>query len=134
MVYNFISRRLCWVVPWFSVIIFLSIDNCHLKGHLSTLGLVDLSAIDANKYLKQIHMFCECEALAVFKFRHLGIHFLKLGDFANIRQEGTVLSSKCGAAEYLSSWCTKEQMVELQGPLQCLPYCTSSHMYLDQST
>jgi hypothetical protein len=103
MVYNFNSTRLCRVVPWFSVIVFLSVDNCHLKGHLSKLGLVDLGEIDANKYLKQLHVFCDCEALAVFKFRHLVIHFLKLGGFANIHQEGTALSSKCGAAECLIS-------------------------------
>ena len=66
MVHNFNSRRLCRGVPWFSIIIFLSVDNCHLKGHLSKLGLVDLGAIDANKNLKQLHMFCECEALALF--------------------------------------------------------------------
>jgi hypothetical protein len=103
MVYNFNSRRLCRGVPWFSVIIFLSVDNCHLKGHLSKLGLVDLGAIDANKNLKQLHMFCDCEALALLKFRHLDIHFLKLGDFAEIHPEGTAVCSKCGAAECLSS-------------------------------
>jgi hypothetical protein len=101
--YNFNSRTLCRVVPWFSVIIFLSADNCHLKRHLSKLGLVDLGALDANKHLKQLHKFCDCEALAVLKFRHLGIHFLNLGDFADIHQEGTVLCSKCGAVECLSS-------------------------------
>jgi hypothetical protein len=67
MVYNFNSRRLCSAVPWFLVIIFLSVENCHLKGPLSKLGLVDLGPIDANKYLKQLYMlFCDCEALAVF--------------------------------------------------------------------
>ena len=103
VVFNFNSRRLCRVVPWFSVIIFLSVYNCHLKGHLSKFGLVDLGAVDANKHLKQLHMFYDCEALAVLKFRHLGIHFLKLGDFADIHHEGTALCSKCGAAECLSS-------------------------------
>jgi hypothetical protein len=97
MVYNFNSRILCRVVPWFSVIIFLCVDNCHLKGHLCKLGLVDLGAVDANKHLKQFHMFCDSEALAVLKFRHLGIHSLKLGDSTDIHQEGTALSSKCGA-------------------------------------
>lgn len=59
MVYNFNSRRLCRVVPRFSFI-FLSVDDCHLKGHLSKLVLVDLGAVDANKHLKQLHMlFCD---------------------------------------------------------------------------
>jgi hypothetical protein len=102
--YKFNSRTLCRVVPWFSVIIFLSADNCHLKGHLSKLGLVDLGAVDANKHMKQrLYMSCDCEALAVLKFRYLSIHFLKLGDFADIHQEGTALCSKCGAVECLSS-------------------------------
>jgi hypothetical protein len=131
MVYNFNSSRLCRAVLWFSVI-FLSVDNCHLKGHLSKLGLVDLVAVDANKHLKQLHMFCDCEALAMLKFRHLGIQFLKLGDFVDIHQEGTALSSKCGAAECLSSGLHK-RTVEVQGSLQYLPYCTSSHMYLNQN-
>jgi len=30
------------------------------------------------------HFLCDCEALVVLRFRHLGHHFLKLGGFANI--------------------------------------------------
>jgi hypothetical protein len=75
MVYNFNSRRLCKLVPWFSVTIFLSVDSCHLKEHLFKLGLVNLGAVDANKHLKQLHMFYDFEALAVLRCRHLGIHF-----------------------------------------------------------
>jgi hypothetical protein len=30
------------------------------------------------------HVLCACEALAVLRFRHLGHHFLKPGDFADI--------------------------------------------------
>ena len=98
------------------------------------MGLVDLGAVDANKHLKQLHvLFCDCEALAVLKFRHLGIHFLKLGDFADIHQEGTALCSKCGAVECLSIGLHKRTKVEMQGSLQFLPYCTSSHIYLNQN-
>jgi hypothetical protein len=34
-------------------------------------------------------VLCDCEALAVLGYRHLGHHFLKPGDFADIT------SSKC---------------------------------------
>jgi len=39
--------------------------------------------IDANRYLKQPHIFFVTDALAVSRFRHVGHHFLKPGDFAD---------------------------------------------------
>jgi hypothetical protein len=41
-----------------------------------------LSVIDASRHLKQPHkVFCECEALATLKYRHLAFHFMESGDF-----------------------------------------------------
>jgi hypothetical protein len=31
-----------------------------------------------------LHVFCDCEAQVVLRFKHLGHHFLKPGDFGNI--------------------------------------------------
>jgi hypothetical protein len=36
---------------------------------------------DANRHLKQPHMFFVAEALGTLRFRHLGCHFMKPGDF-----------------------------------------------------
>jgi len=44
----------------------------------------------------------DCETLALLRFRHLGHHFLKTGDFTSISfilQQGTALCSQCGATE-----------------------------------
>ena len=30
------------------------------------------------------HVLCNCEALATLRFRHLGCHFMKPGDFEDI--------------------------------------------------
>jgi hypothetical protein len=30
------------------------------------------------------HVLCDCEALATLRFRHLGRHFMKPGDFEDI--------------------------------------------------
>ena len=38
----------------------------------------------ANRHLEWHHMFFVCDALEVATFRHLGHHFLKPGDFADI--------------------------------------------------
>jgi hypothetical protein len=64
----------------------LPTGNCHLKGHLFQLRLTD--SPHYNRYKQAFEMvsnaLCDCETLAVLRFRHLGQHFLKLGDFANI--------------------------------------------------
>jgi len=46
--------------------------------------------IDANRHLKQPHMSFVTEALAVSRFRHMGHHFLKPGDFADISNSKVV--------------------------------------------
>jgi len=38
---------------------------------------------DANRHLDWSHMFSVTEALAALRFRHLGYHVMKPGDFAN---------------------------------------------------
>jgi len=44
-----------------------------------------LGAIDANRHLKgPSHAPCDCEALMVLRFMHLGHEFLKTGDFVDI--------------------------------------------------
>jgi len=48
------------------------------------------------------HVLCDFEALVILRFRHLGHYVLKPGNFADIRQQGTALCSKCWAAECLS--------------------------------
>jgi hypothetical protein len=56
----------------------LRIGHCHFKGHLFKVGLVTvLGVINANRPLKWPHMF-------LVTVRHLGHHFLKPDDFANI--------------------------------------------------
>jgi hypothetical protein len=58
----------------------------HLKGHLLNLGLVNSPECDRCKQESQTasHVICDCEALATLRFRHLGRHFMKPGDFEDI--------------------------------------------------
>jgi hypothetical protein len=60
--------------------------HCHLKGHLFQLGLVDSSECNRCKQTSETasHVLCDCEALATLRFRHLGCHFMKPGDFEGI--------------------------------------------------
>jgi hypothetical protein len=53
--------------------------HCHLKGHLSKLGLTDdpicercLEDDESSK-----HILCGCEAIAYARFRHLGQFFME---------------------------------------------------------
>ena len=62
-----------------------------LTGHsfkrvLNKLGLVDSPGCDRCKQASQMasHVLCDCEAQEVLRFRHVGHHFLKPGDFADI--------------------------------------------------
>jgi len=56
------------------------------SAQLFKLGLVDSPRRDRCKEASKTasHVLCECEALAVFRVRHLGRHFLKPGGFADI--------------------------------------------------
>jgi hypothetical protein len=60
---------------------------CHLQGRLFKLGLVNSPKCDRCKQESETasHLFyCHCEALATLRFRHLGHHSLKPGDFEDI--------------------------------------------------
>jgi hypothetical protein len=57
--------------------------HCHLKRHLFKLGLVDSPECERCKQASEmaLHVLGDCEALAAIRFRHLGHHFMKPGDF-----------------------------------------------------
>jgi hypothetical protein len=61
-------------------------EHYHLKGNLFKLGLVDSPGRERCKQTSEMasHAFCDCEALAVLWFMHLGNNFLKPGDFTDI--------------------------------------------------
>jgi hypothetical protein len=60
--------------------------HCHLKGHLFKLGLINSPECNRCKQASETasHILCVCEALATLRFRHLGCHFMKPGDFEDI--------------------------------------------------
>ena len=64
----------------------LPTGNCHLKRHIFLLRLID--SPECKRCKKAFEMvsnaFCGCETVAVLRFRHLGQHFLKLDDYADI--------------------------------------------------
>jgi hypothetical protein len=57
--------------------------HCHLEGHLFKLGLVDSPESERCKKASEtaLHVLGDCEALAAIRFRYLGYHFMKPGDF-----------------------------------------------------
>jgi hypothetical protein len=60
--------------------------HCHLKGHLFELGLVNSPGCDRCKQASEMatHTFFVTEVLATLRYRHLGCHFMKPGDFDDI--------------------------------------------------
>jgi hypothetical protein len=58
----------------------------HLKGHLFKFGLINSPESDCCKQASDTysHVLCDCEALATLRFRRLGCHFTKPGDFEDI--------------------------------------------------
>jgi hypothetical protein len=60
--------------------------HCHLKGHLFKLGLIKSPKSDCCIQASETasHVLCDCEALATLRFRLLGCHFTKPGDFEDI--------------------------------------------------
>jgi hypothetical protein len=60
--------------------------HCHSKGHVFKLGLVDSPECDRWKQASETasHVLGDCEALAALRFRYLGYHFMKPGDFKDI--------------------------------------------------
>jgi hypothetical protein len=57
----------------------------HFKGHLFKLGMVYSSKHDKCREAFEMtsHVLCDCEELAVLRFRHLGHYVLKASDFAS---------------------------------------------------
>jgi hypothetical protein len=68
--------QLRWVVG-------LLTGHCHLKGHLSKLGLT--ADPNCERCLEDdessIHILCDCEAVAYTRFRHLGQYFMEPSDY-----------------------------------------------------
>jgi len=60
--------------------------HCHLQGHLFQVGLVDSPGCNRWKQVSETasYILCDYEPLPVLGFRHLGHHFLKPSDFADI--------------------------------------------------
>jgi len=76
----------------------------HLQGHLLKLGLVDNPWYVRWKQTSEMvsYVLCDCKALVVLRFRHLGHNFFTSGDFADISvSKVSALCSNCGAAECL---------------------------------
>jgi len=84
---------------------------CHLNGHLWKVGLVDSAGCSRCKQAFEVswHALCYCEAQVVLRFKHLGHHFLKPGDFGNI-----CISKGKGLQR-------RVKMDKLQGSLWCPP-------------
>jgi len=60
--------------------------QCHLKGHLFELGLVNCCKCDRCKQASEAasHYLCDWEALATLKSIHLGHHFMNPLGFEGI--------------------------------------------------
>lgn len=92
------------------------------KMSLFKLGLVDIPWCDrcqgASKMASHILLI---GTQAVLRFRYLGHHFVKPGDFADVSFSRVL----CRATESLSKGLHRRQaMVKFQGSLWCLSYCT----------
>jgi hypothetical protein len=73
--------------------------HCLLRGHIFKLWKVN-NPICRRCYLQTetaSHVLCECEALAETRFRYLGRHFLKPGNYHEISLSRTVLCCRYGA-------------------------------------
>jgi hypothetical protein len=70
----------------------LQTGNCHFKGHLLKLGMVDSSGCDkCHQALETVpHFLCDCKALVVLRFRHLSHHFLQPDNSANMSASKTL--------------------------------------------
>jgi len=65
---------------------------------------------DANRHLHGFICPLCCDALTTLQFRHLGHHFLKPGDFADISVSKTLyLLQNIGQLNYRAKECTKGQ-------------------------
>ena len=94
----------------------------HLQGHLLKLGLVDNPWYVRWKQTSEMvsYVLCDCKALVVLRFRHLGHNFFTSGDFADISvSKVSALCSNCGAAECLCKGLQKKN----QKCLRCKYHC-----------
>jgi hypothetical protein len=68
--------QLKWVVGLFT-------GHCHLKGHVSKLGLTDDPICERclEKDESATDILRDCEAIAYFRFRHLGQYFMEPSDY-----------------------------------------------------
>jgi hypothetical protein len=68
--------QLRWIVGLYT-------GHCHLKGHLSKMGLINNPirerCLEADE--SATHVLCDCEDIAHLRFRHLGQFFMEPGDF-----------------------------------------------------
>jgi hypothetical protein len=113
--------------------------HCHLKGCLFKLGLVDSPGCDRCKQANETaYVLGDCETLAALRFRHLGHHLLKPGDFTDISVSKVLhFLQSWGAAECLSKWGAQMIRNEVQGLLGCLPLrillCAAMFLHKNES-
>jgi len=53
--------------------------HCHLKGHQFKLGMVNSPVCETCQQASEMasHFLCDCEALAILRFRQLSCYFMK---------------------------------------------------------
>jgi hypothetical protein len=78
--------------------------HCHLKRHQFKLVLVNNPECDRCKWTSETsaRVFCDCESLAMLRFRHLGQLFMKPGDLKDMCQEDTAKHMNTRAAQRIS--------------------------------
>lgn len=108
-----------------SIMTGLLVGHCHLKGQLFKVELVQSTGSDWCKLAFETasHILCDCKAPVVLMIRHLGYHFLKPCDCWHLRQEGTPLYSKLGAAECLRKGLPKRWEMVMVPFLMYCSYC-----------
>jgi hypothetical protein len=75
-------------------------SHCHLKGHLSKLGLANSPRCQSCLQKGELgkHILCDCEATAYLRFRHMGHYFMKPSDCYDAPYE------KSYASWVITSW------------------------------
>jgi hypothetical protein len=92
-----------------------ALRSLSFKRTLFKLGLVDSPGCGRYKQAIETaqHVLCDCETLAAFRFTHLGQHFMKTGDFADISVGTLPLETLAhlpflGKAHYTTSASTRQ--------------------------
>jgi hypothetical protein len=78
--------------------------HCRLKRHLFKLEMINSAKCDRCKQASETaqHILCDCEALATIRFRHLGRHFMKPGNFVKTSLSVSYCTLfKRGSAEWM---------------------------------